>query len=500
MDIQLLIVDDEKLTKEGLLNYIDWTSLGITQVRSASNGVEAMKLVNDFVPDILLTDVKMPHMNGIELARQIKSRYPACKLIFLSGYADKEYLKSAIDLKAETYIEKPVILNSVAQTVSQVIQTILAEKQASRQSALRDASLSETKKIVHIDLVQDLVSPNPDWQEFKKRYVPTYFVWQDNASYAAVCIGVHGLMDVMAGKELCLSLNRFLSDQRLLSDSEFYLGLWENNRPILVTSVTYSAVLHAVLTQVRDYIKREQGFDSTIAIGPTVHRISEISQSYSIAAKNLEYQYMYFNYRSILDCHFALEEKPSPADLFARRNYSLESTEQLFRIIRAEQYTDISNIRRKLYELYAATCQGIPLSWEEFRLYTLQDYAQIICYGMSSLEDLNHLEQYHQQIQKAIRFMLLNYMNPELNIRGIAQEAGLSQNYFCSLFKQNTGATANDYLMNIRMDKVCFYLKHSDLKLYEIARKVGIPDANYLNTLFKKRYGQTPTQYRRGQN
>ncbi|MDO5424900.1 MAG: response regulator [Eubacteriales bacterium] len=497
MNIQLLIVDDEKLTKEGLTNYIDWASLGVTQVRAASNGAEALELVRSFTPDILLTDVKMPHMDGITLARHIRELYPDCKLLFLSGYADKQYLKSAIDLKAETYIEKPVILNNVALTVSKVIQAVAAEKQALERQTLRDASLSETKKIVHIDLVQELISPNLDWEAFKKKYIPTYFTWQDNASYAAVCIRLHHCMDFRAGKQACHALNQFLLEKRLFADHEFFLGFLENNCPILLTSVTYLAVLHGVLNQVREYVKKEWGFDSTVAIGPTVHRLADLRSSYEIASGNLEYQHMYFNYQSILDCHFALEEKPSPEELFARRTYSLDSLEQLFQTLRAEHYTDIRHIKQKLYELYAATCLGIPLTWEEFQLYTLQDYAQMICYGMSNLEDLNHLEQYHKQIQKSIRFMLQNYMHADLNIRTIAEEAGLSPNYFCSLFKQNTGVTANEYLLNIRMGKTCFYLKHSDLKLYQIADQVGIPDANYLNTLFKKRYGQTPTQYRR---
>ncbi|MDY3920125.1 MAG: response regulator [Candidatus Limivivens sp.] len=497
MDIQLLIVDDEKLTKDGLTNYIDWSAFGITQVRSASNGLEALEIVRGFSPDILLTDVKMPHMDGITLARRIRELYPSCKLLFLSGYADKEYLKSAIDLKAETYIEKPVILNNVALTVSKVIQLVKSEKQASERSALLDASLTEARKIVHIDIVQDLVSPNPDWEAFKKKYVPTYFTWQDNSSYAVACIAIHSCMDFRTGKQTCHALNQFLLDKRIFSDHEFFIGLLENNRPILITSVTYSAVLHGILNQVRDYLKTDQNLDSTIAIGPTVHKLADIRESYLIAAGNLEYQHMYYNYQSILDCHFALKEKPSPEDLFSRHTWSLASTEQLFAVLKAEQYTDIARIKTKLYELYIATCTGVPLSWEEFQLYTLQDYAQIICYGMSSLEDLNHLDQYHKQIQKAIRFMLLNYMHSDLNIRSIAEEAGLSQNYFCSLFKQNTGITANDYLLNIRMEKVCFYLKHSELKLYEIADKVGIPDSNYLNTLFKKRFNQTPTQYRR---
>ena len=103
--MKLLLVDDEELTRNGLLNHIDWNSLGISEIRAASNGQQALELFSSFSPDILLTDIKMPHVSGIELARQIRRDGYLCKIIFISGYAEKEYLKSAIDLKVEAYID-----------------------------------------------------------------------------------------------------------------------------------------------------------------------------------------------------------------------------------------------------------------------------------------------------------------------------------------------------------------------------------------------------------
>ena len=93
MEIRLLLVDDEDLTREGLLHYVEWGNLGITHIKAASNGIQALKIASEFEPDILLTDIRMPHMSGIELAHEVRKHSPSCHILFISGYAKKEYLK-----------------------------------------------------------------------------------------------------------------------------------------------------------------------------------------------------------------------------------------------------------------------------------------------------------------------------------------------------------------------------------------------------------------------
>lgn len=108
--INLLIVDDEKTTRDTLYHKIDWEGLGITSVAVARNGLDALAVCQDFEPDICLCDVKMPKMNGIQLGYCLREKFPDCKIIYLSGYCDKEYLKSAIDLQVVSYIENAILI------------------------------------------------------------------------------------------------------------------------------------------------------------------------------------------------------------------------------------------------------------------------------------------------------------------------------------------------------------------------------------------------------
>lgn len=119
--ISVLVVDDEKLVRDTLHRFIDWKNLGVDAVYEAENGMRALAIMEAHYPSIVISDIKMPHMNGMEFAELIRKRYPNSRLIFLSGYSDKVYLKNAIYLHADAYIEKPLNLNEIVKTVGDLI-------------------------------------------------------------------------------------------------------------------------------------------------------------------------------------------------------------------------------------------------------------------------------------------------------------------------------------------------------------------------------------------
>ena len=123
MCLSVLLVDDEKMPREVLKNYLPWDELQITKVTEAEDGQQALELARLHRPDILISDVKMPRMNGLELAAKVREMYPDCQFVFLSGYTDKEYLKGAIKLKAASYVEKPIDL----EELTGVLRDIVAE-------------------------------------------------------------------------------------------------------------------------------------------------------------------------------------------------------------------------------------------------------------------------------------------------------------------------------------------------------------------------------------
>ena len=120
--MKILIVDDEELTRTGLIATVDWKKLGIDEIYQADDGINGLKLASEVTPDIILSDVRMPRMDGITMLEKIEKKSPSTVVVFMSGYSDKEYLKAAIQLKAIDYIEKPIEQNELRNTLKKATE------------------------------------------------------------------------------------------------------------------------------------------------------------------------------------------------------------------------------------------------------------------------------------------------------------------------------------------------------------------------------------------
>ncbi|MDF2988858.1 MAG: histidine kinase, partial [Eubacterium sp.] len=154
--MKLLIVDDEVNTRKGIIGRLPLSEMGITEVCEADDGINGLKAVSAFEPDIILTDVRMPRMDGVEMVYKIREQLPGCQVIFMSGYSDKEYLKSAIELKALNYIEKPINMNELKGALQASIS--LCEEERNKKKLLK-TSLS----LISNELALQLISRTPDW-------------------------------------------------------------------------------------------------------------------------------------------------------------------------------------------------------------------------------------------------------------------------------------------------------------------------------------------------
>ncbi len=126
--VKLLIIDDEKQVCETLRQFIDWESLGVGSVETAKNGLVALEYIDTFVPEIVLCDLKMPKMDGLTFAGYLREKLPECRLIFVSGYGDKDNLKSAIKLQAIRFVEKPIDMVELESAIKQAVQELLEVK------------------------------------------------------------------------------------------------------------------------------------------------------------------------------------------------------------------------------------------------------------------------------------------------------------------------------------------------------------------------------------
>ncbi|MGD8401532.1 MAG: response regulator [Bacillota bacterium] len=185
---RVIIADDEEVTCDSLHKIIPWNRLGIEQVITVKNGLEALALAQMFRPDILITDICMPKMDGLKLATHIRKLFPKCKIIFLTGYADKAYLKTAIHLKADSYIEKPINQEEIRVAIRETVILCDAESQQNMTMARQKDNLQGSTPLIRQAIALELVNEGADIVGLTTRYGELTLPLQDGDCYTVAYI------------------------------------------------------------------------------------------------------------------------------------------------------------------------------------------------------------------------------------------------------------------------------------------------------------------------
>lgn len=162
----LLLVEDESYTREGIIKSMNWTQLGIKQVYTAGDGVEGIDFAHKYLPNIVLADIRMPRMNGVDMAKEIRQILPNCALIFMSGYSDQEYFKSAIHLSALDYVNKPLDLDELHIVLTKAIHHV----RKTNEKVAFEASMRQQELAVH--LIQEEVNQDDIMRLWKQSALP----------------------------------------------------------------------------------------------------------------------------------------------------------------------------------------------------------------------------------------------------------------------------------------------------------------------------------------
>lgn len=525
--IKLLIIDDEHATRKGLVKHIDWSELGVHLVEEAKDGLEGLEVARRFKPDIVISDIYMPGMNGIDLANHIKKQFPYCKIIFLSGYSDKEFLKAAINLNAVSYIEKPINLDEVREAVQKAVALCLQEEEKMLAERKIITALSESLPLIKQNLITGLICRKTDYNELVKDLSLIDIAFEAKDVYTVMIMQM-ALPSGQTNDELQETCSEML---RLVDESLHetkHICVLEGSCHIVAVLATASAVhndrLQAVLGAIKTAIGEREipCIDLFCAVGQTVFGIDQVWQSYQTAQLALQKlffrgygQIVFYEKKSEEPFYFNEGISSFFGELLQQQDNDkiLPFVENLCKEINLHQETAINEVKNIFFKLTYALFQeaekrGIHFIdakdgkekyiWSQISEFqTLEEIKEYLLINMTFLFDnIDELQSTSRTVFRVLEYVQRNYSSCNLSNQDIAAYVYLTPTYLSSLFKKETGKTISDYVIEVRIEKSMELLKKLRIKLYEVAKAVGYNDANYFAKVFKKQVGLTPSEYR----
>jgi two-component system response regulator YesN len=523
----VLLVDDEEEVIQVIMKKIDWEGLGFSVIGHAGNGVKALEMVEEFQPDVVMTDIKMPYMDGMELADSIKTRFPTTKILLFTGFDEFEYAKEAVHLEVEEYILKPV--NSVEMTgvFSQLKIKLDQEISEKRNVEILQKYYMESLPFLQANFYSTLIEGRVREEEVQK-YLSDYQI-----SFAGpffCCLVIH-----TSSNQVPENMNPLLLSTSVQKQAEERFGeKWQ------VKFFTYIGNTVAILqlndeneiTELTDecdrfckYARRIIGAVVTIGVGSVCNNILELSQSYSSAREAVSYRVLFGASRAI-NMKEIVPKKPGESNMMNDAELS-----NLFKMIRLGSPEDVRKAvdkylnhvlvpAKSLQHHYIAVMELIGglyrfsvnnnIETEDFlgdirklysRLLDLEYDALrewVIQVSLSFREELISARSKSTKsfVSKAKEYVHNNYADEELSLDSICEVLGVSNSYFSTVFKKETGNSFIGYLTDYRMDRASRLLIETNEKNYIIAQSVGYADPNYFSYVFKRRFGVSPSKYR----
>lgn len=520
--MKFLLVEDERFTREGVLAGIPWTEMGIYEIEQAFDGEDALTIANRFAPDIVLTDIRMPRIDGIDFAHQIRKMYPHCKIIFMSGFSDKHYFKSAITLKAIEYVEKPLDLDELRDAIKSAVDLCLEEEKQQKDQTVNQQRLTVVTPYIKQEIALQLIRGASDVQEIYKHLMLSGVQVPFNGHFVTI------LIKVVTSHNLRESMNQFI--EHSLSGlglnglpafkDEHHLVLHLYNSNPLTDSLTNAKILllHQNISSFLELLDTR----FTLAVGDKVCGIEKIHESFNTAVIALQKTFfMGYTSLSIYD-EKALYRKGYNFDgtllHLLRNELAGEEYEQVKSqihklTVEIKSYSDtfvnyVKDIYHQLLVLVTgfAKERGIVLINHEggnnflgeliYSCHTLDEIEVILLDQIDRIRNTQNKTKPGSIVTQIIKYIQRHYSEDQLSVQEISDHLQMTSSYLISIFKEKTGTTIKQYLMEHRMERAKELLKDKRLKIFDLATLVGYHDGEHFAKNFKKVVGVTASEYR----
>lgn len=526
----VLLVDDEEEVFQVIMKKLDWESMGFRIAGYARNGVEALEMAEELQVDVVMTDIKMPYMDGLTLCKKLKELYQKMKVIIFSGFDEFEYAKEAIKIEAEEYILKPINANELREVFERIKVNLDKELDEKRNIDKLREYYMESLPVLQENFYTSLIDGRIPKDQIEK-YAVNY---QINLKGPYYVVTVLHISTTNLGDD-GMKMDPFLLAVSVKKLAEEQLsGHWNSKM------VTYLGDI-IVITQLSDMdsitrftdtmdnickmAKRVCNARVTAGIGHVCDQLSEIPLSYQGAKNAVSYRVLYGNTRAISIAEMDPQESADMpweepyirnilkkikmgeqeplceaiGDFTAQLSNSKMSL-QKYQILIMELITEIfrfgSNNQLNMEEIFGENSDVYSQTLQLESPEALKEWLDDKCLKMQK-QVLNERQDTTKSfVTRAIEYVKENYGNKDLSIETICGYLGVSAAYFSTVFKKETGKTFINYLTDYRMEQAVERLLTKDEKTYIIAEQVGYSDPNYFSYVFKKQFGVSPSKYK----
>lgn len=521
--IKLMIVDDEISIRKGMKKYISWDAWGIELAAEAENAEAALKIAQQVRPDILLTDIRMGEMDGIELAKKMKQMFPAIRLIILSGYSDIEYLQAALHIKAVEYLLKPAGADKIIDAVVRAKEEILDERKKWDESREKEAFFDEHLPIIQMHFLDEIMRGRQNCPEEIVKKAEMLNIPMMGPAYCCLAMDARSVLEddgYKSAKELDMNFWQFSQNMNHIlkehgnvfwcetGDSQFLFLLNAESKQIAENRA--ETLAQAAAEQLNSIYSRKV----YIGIGAPVSNPAELGKSWADAE------------RALLCAAWDQDNqiiRAFPSDEEAIQNCRGKQKEILKNIVARENETAYAEML-SLYEYFKEKridfgelkrfYRRICLLILQVNAETPGEEADILAPqidGFKSAEELqewmkrfwqrrlgtneNAYENYSDLTRKTIRYIKEHYAE-DVTLQRLSKIVFVSPNYLGRIFFEDVGCRLGDWVNRYRIEKAKELLVRTDKKTYEIAEAVGFGGYKYFSVCFLKYVGCSARDYR----
>jgi two-component system response regulator YesN len=527
--LKIMFVDDEENTRNLLRIVLDWDSLGFEVAGEAASGQEGLNLMEELNPDIVITDIKMPYMDGLEFAGLAVENHPLVKVIVLTAYEEFEYAKQGIKMGVSDFLLKPVKRLEIKESVERIRRKILAERSNREEYNKVREKLKESLPVLREKFLNELVLSKNLAQDIDEKL--EYYNLTALANHFQVAmVSIGDLPDVRDEENVIVHRILYIDTIKQYFKSDKDVIVFTNNSGNTVIINTRKSInLYECCEHIKTLIVNKLKCDISIGVGDIYTDLNKIHQAYREAVEALKYKLIYGNNIVIRYSDVCIDRQKGDSNLkididmeeilfYIRAGVAEKSTaliREKFRCITGTDSLNINEIRVlgiSMTTSIISTISEFPLNLgESFRsvsemysyILALTNIPEIELYIVGMAEKLtNSIKQVRENMKKSQMNNILIYVddnisNPELSLSALASRFYINPSYLSRTFKQHTGCTFVEYLTKLRIQKAIELFESYDVMAYEVAEKVGIPDPNYFGKCFKKYTGYSVNDYKK---